>query len=107
MNEAAGTPDLAHVDVRYVAELARIALTDDEAERFQNELDDIVAYVALLDRLDLDDIEPTAHAAARLNVMRRDAVTDTLSREWVIDNAPGAVDDCYVRVPPVFDEGAP
>lgn len=107
MSDAAAKPDLTHVDVRYVAQLARIALSEDEVSRFQGELDDIVAYVAQLDRLDLDGIEPTAHAAPRRNVMREDAVAESLPRDAVMENAPESVDDTYVRVPPVIDEGVP
>jgi aspartyl-tRNA(Asn)/glutamyl-tRNA(Gln) amidotransferase subunit C len=101
------TPDLAHVDVRYVAALARIALTDAEAERFQGELDDILEYVAQLNELDVSGIEPTAHAVPRVNVMRDDRIADSLDRDRVLANAPRAVGESHLRVPPVFEEGAP
>lgn len=102
-------PDLAHVDVRYVADLARIALTDTEAERYQDEIDRIVAYVRQLQELDVDDIEPTAHASPIVNVMRDDVPRLCLSRETVLANAPAVIRDDSFRVPAVIpgqEEGA-
>ena len=100
-------PDLAHIDVRYVADLARIALTDVEAARFQGELNDILAYVAQLGELDLEGVAPTAHAAVRGNVMREDRPHPGLERGAMLANAPAVVVDAFVRVPPVLEEGAP
>jgi len=105
----AQTPDLAHIDVRYVADLARIALSDAEAERFQRELDAVVGYVDQLQELDVDSIEPTAHAVPASNVLRDDAPGATLDTATVMRNAPDVADDVYVRVPVVIDgeqEGA-
>jgi len=99
-----GKPDVTHIDVRYVAELARIALTDDEARRFQSELGDILEYVGQLDELGVDRIEPTAHAAPRFNVMRDDRAGPTMDRRRALANAPAVVDDAFVRVPPVIEE---
>ena len=98
--------DVAHIDVRYVADLARIELNDEEAERFGGELDAILEYVAQLEELDLEGIEPTAHAAPRVNVMREDEVRAGLDRDVVIANAPADVDEAYIRVPVVIDEGS-
>ena len=60
------------IDVSYVAELARIELTDDEAERFSAQLDDILGYVRQLEGLDVSGIEAMAHAAPVYDVMRED-----------------------------------
>ena len=97
-------PDLAHVDVRYVAELARIALTEEEARRFQAELDDILAYVAQLSELDVTDIEPMAHAIRLVNVMRADTPGETLAPAAWRANAPAVAADSCIRVPPVIEE---
>ena len=97
-------PDLTNIDIRYVADLARIALTDDEVDRFQNQLDDILTYVGQLGELNVDQIEPTAHAAPRANVMRKDQEGPTMDREKLLDNAPALVDDTLVRVPVVIEE---
>lgn len=98
--------DVAHIDVRYVADLARIELNDEEAQRFGDELDAILEYVAQLEKLDLEGIEPTAHAAPRVNVMREDETRSCLDRAVVIANAPAEVDEAYIRVPVVLEEGS-
>jgi aspartyl-tRNA(Asn)/glutamyl-tRNA(Gln) amidotransferase subunit C len=94
--------------VRYVAELARIELTDAEATSFQAQLDDILGYVAQLRELGVEDIEPTAHALPRTNVLREDeAVAAGLPRECVLANAPAEVAGAFVRVPVVIEEASP
>jgi aspartyl-tRNA(Asn)/glutamyl-tRNA(Gln) amidotransferase subunit C len=94
----------AHVDVQYVADLARISLTQTEIDRLGAELDAILEYVRQLSEVAIDGIEPTAHAVPRSNVMRDDLTTPCLDRELVVANAPATVDDMYVRVPVVIDE---
>ena len=97
------------IDVRYVADLARIELTDEEAETFQRELGEIVGYVRLLAEADVDGIEPTAHAMPVVNVLREDSPTPSLDRDAVLANAPAVIADTCVRVPailPTEEEGA-
>jgi len=98
-------PDLTHIDVRYVADLARIRLTDAEARQFQRELDDILQYVNQLGELDTDGIEPTAHAAPRFNVMRSDEPGAAYDRDALLANAPSLVGGDSLRVPRVIEEG--
>ncbi len=93
----------AYIDIRYVADLARIALTDEEIARYGPELDAILAYVEQLREIDVAGIEPMAHAVPRLNIMREDAVTECLDREQVMKNAPATVDDALIRVPVVIE----
>ena len=100
-------PDLAHVDVRYIADLARLELTDAEVARFQSELDDILGYVDQLRELDVTGVEPTAHATPRTNVMRDDVARgQSLARERVLANAPAVVGGTSVRVPVVIEEAS-
>ena len=96
--------DLSHLDVGYVADLARIALTDEEAARYGRELDAIVEYVRLLGELDVAGIEPTAHAMPRSNVTRPDATGECTDRARVLANAPATVDDNAFLVPVVIEE---
>lgn len=99
-------PDVSGIDVRYVADLARIELTDDEAARFEKELDDVLEYVQKLGELDVDTIEATAHAMPLSNVMREDIARPGMDREAMLGNAPATADDAFVRVPVVIeDEG--
>jgi aspartyl-tRNA(Asn)/glutamyl-tRNA(Gln) amidotransferase subunit C len=94
------------LDVRYVADLARIQLTADEVARFETELDDILEYVQKLAELDVDGIEPTAHAMSLSNVIREDVPRPSMDREAMLKNAPATAEDAFVRVPVVIeDEG--
>mgnify|MGYP001091946666 CR=1 FL=1 len=101
MNEP--SPDLEHVDVAYVANLARLALSDDEVERFQGELDDVVAYIHKLDELDLEDIEPMSHPRPRENVLREDEPREGPGQEAMLQNAPGRVGD-LIKVPQMMED---
>ncbi len=93
------------IDVRYVADLARIELTDEEAERYGQQLQDIIAYVDKLQELSVEGIEPTAHAMPLHNVLREDRVEPSLSREVMLANAPAVSRDQFVQVPAVIEEG--
>lgn len=100
--------DISHIDIRYVADLARLELTDDEIARYGAELDAVLEYMEQLREVDVDGIDPMAHAVPRLNILRDDTVGESVDRGLVIDNAPAAADDRYIRVPAVLDgeEGA-
>ena len=76
------------IDVAYIAELARIALTDEETKLFQGQLEMIVAYVEKINELDLDNIKPTMHGQLSTNFLRDDVVRPSLDREAVLANAP-------------------
>jgi len=94
----------SHIDVRYVADLARLELTDEEVEKFQGELESVLTYVDTLSRLDLSDIEPTAHANPQANVWREDGASESMCRDDVIRNAPDSAEGKYIRVPPIIEE---
>ncbi len=86
---------LSREDVVYVAELARLGLTEDEIGRLRDQLSSILDHIAALDRLDTDAIPPTAQVTALSNVMRPDIVTGSLSREAVLANAPRESDGFF------------
>ncbi|MBU0676835.1 MAG: Asp-tRNA(Asn)/Glu-tRNA(Gln) amidotransferase subunit GatC [Verrucomicrobia bacterium] len=77
-----------HIDVRYVAHLARLHLDDAEVEQFQGQLDDILDYIKKLQELDVEGIEPTAHAIPIENVLREDVTRPSLEHEKAMKNAP-------------------
>jgi aspartyl-tRNA(Asn)/glutamyl-tRNA(Gln) amidotransferase subunit C len=95
--------DLEHVDVAYVANLARLALTEQELEKFQGELDEVVAYIHKLDELDLDGVEPMSHPRPRENVLREDEPRPGSDREKMLENAPSRVGD-LVKVPQMMED---
>ena len=76
------------IDVRYVAHLARLHLTDEEAATFQRQLEETVGYVRKIEELDLDGIEPTSHAHLVQNVFRSDEAREGLDHDDVLENAP-------------------
>lgn len=75
-------------DVAKIAHLARLALDDDTLKLYQTQLSAVLDHVAVLDEVDLDGIEPTAHAVARQNVMRHDEIRPSLPTEDALKNAP-------------------
>jgi aspartyl-tRNA(Asn)/glutamyl-tRNA(Gln) amidotransferase subunit C len=96
------TPRITSSDVQHVAHLARLALTDDEAERMVGELTGILEHVEDLAAIDLDGVAPTAHPLPLANVFRPDEVGPTLDRDEVLSQAPAAEDGRF-RVPRILD----
>ena len=76
------------LDVRYVAELARLDLSEKEVATFQDQLGHVIAYFKQLDGIDVSGIEPTAHANPVFDVLREDTAREGLSREDALRNAP-------------------
>ena len=86
----------AHIDVHYVANLARLELTDAEAARFQAQLDRILAYFMALNAVDVRDVEPTAHAIRVQNLFREDVPAAGLPMEAILANAPQHADNQFL-----------
>lgn len=88
--------------VEHVATLARLALTEEETDRFAQQLGQILAYCAKLNELDTDDVEPTSSVVGMTNVMRDDVAGPSLSRDEVLAAAP-AHEGGFFTVPPVIE----
>jgi aspartyl-tRNA(Asn)/glutamyl-tRNA(Gln) amidotransferase subunit C len=86
-------------DVLHVANLARLALTDEEVERFGEQLNVILEAVGKVAELDLEDVEPTSHPLALVNVWADDEPRPCLPLDVALANAPEREDDAF-RVPP-------
>ena len=91
------------IDIRYVAKLARIALTDDEVEQFGRQLGDLLGHVDALADLDTSSIPATAQVVESRNVERADETGPTLDRATVLAMAPQAQGN-YFRVPRIIAE---
>lgn len=91
-----------HMDVRYVANLARIDLSNEECETFQGQLDAILGYIETLTDVDVDGIEPTAHASPVFDRLREDESRPGLGQADLLRNAPESALG-QVRVPKVVD----
>ncbi|TVR51896.1 MAG: Asp-tRNA(Asn)/Glu-tRNA(Gln) amidotransferase subunit GatC [Puniceicoccaceae bacterium] len=90
------------IDIDYVANLARIALTPGEKERFSRQLGDVLAYIEQLNEVDVSSVEPTAHAFPVVNVWREDEPRPGLPLEKVLANAPASREQMFV-VPKVVE----
>jgi aspartyl-tRNA(Asn)/glutamyl-tRNA(Gln) amidotransferase subunit C len=90
-------------DVAYVAGLARLRLTDDELDRFTEQLAAVLDHAADVAALDTSGVPPTAHPLPLANVLRADTVVKGLDRDEVLAQAP-AVEDGRFRVPRILGE---
>ncbi|MGA2758262.1 MAG: Asp-tRNA(Asn)/Glu-tRNA(Gln) amidotransferase subunit GatC [Solirubrobacteraceae bacterium] len=82
-------------EVRHVARLARLALSDEEVDRMAVELAGVLDHIATIEQLDLDTVEPTSHVVAVENALREDLPQPSLARELVLASAPAVVDDGF------------
>ncbi len=94
---------ITRADVEHVAELARLALSEDEIVSLTDELGAIVDYAAQVSALDTHDVAPTAHPLPVVNVFRPDVVRPSLPRDEVLAAAPVAQGDRF-RVPRILGE---
>ncbi len=89
-------------DVEHVAFLARLAFEEKEKELFTKQLNSILLYFDKLSELDTKDVEPTSHVIPIINIMRGDRVTDSISVDKALMNAPQRDGD-YFKVPPILE----
>ncbi len=94
--------ELSNDDVRKVASLARLELSEAEIEHFAEQLDGVLSYVHVLDELDVSNVEPMAHAIDVSNVLRDDATRPSLPRDKALANAP-KTDGRYFLVPQILE----
>jgi aspartyl-tRNA(Asn)/glutamyl-tRNA(Gln) amidotransferase subunit C len=88
--------------VEHAAHLARLALTEEDRERFAEQLGRILEYCQRLNMLPLADVPPTSHVIPITNVLRDDVVAASLDRDEVLAQAP-AHDAGFFRVPKVLE----
>ena len=95
-------PTTSELNVAYVARLARINLTEAEAELFQKQLDDVLKYVEKLRQADVSHVEAAAHLLPIFNVFREDAPRDWFTAEQALSNAPRHANGLFI-VPKVVE----
>jgi len=93
---------ITRTDVDHVARLARLELSDAEAETLREQLSKILDHAARVTSLDTKDVEPTSHAIALSNVFRVDEIAASLSQDEALANAPLA-EAGHFRVPRILD----
>lgn len=93
---------ISEEQVKHVAHLARLAITEKEAKMLTDQLDKIITYAEQLNELNTDNVEPTAHVLEIKNVMREDRAEKGLPREEVLKNAPEHQDG-QIKVPGIME----
>mgnify|MGYP001564047036 FL=1 len=84
MSESEANP----MDIDYVSNLARIELSEKEKEKFRGQLGDVLKYFEKLQEVDVDGVEPTAHAFPRYNVWDQDIAKTPFSVDLALQNEP-------------------
>jgi aspartyl-tRNA(Asn)/glutamyl-tRNA(Gln) amidotransferase subunit C len=89
-------------DVRYVAKLARLDLSDAEIAKFQSQLGQVLSHVEQLGKVDVSSVQATAHANQVVNVFRADEAREGLTQEAALSNAPRSSNGLFI-VPKVIE----
>ncbi len=97
-----GIVSISKKDVEHVANLARLALTEEETNIYTEQLNSILGFFEKLDELDTSEIKPTSHAFNITNVFREDKAGESLPREKALKNAPEQKDGQF-KVPTVME----
>lgn len=89
-------------NVKHIAGLSRLSISDNEIEIFRGQLNSIIEYVEKLNNLDTSNIEPTSHVIPLNNFMRDDIPAVSLPVEDALKNAPDSTEKFY-RVPKIIE----
>jgi aspartyl-tRNA(Asn)/glutamyl-tRNA(Gln) amidotransferase subunit C len=93
---------LSREEVEHIAELARLALSDEERALYQEQLSAILKHFERLQELDTDPLSPTATVLPLRSVMRADEPRPPFPREDILANAPAVEEGCF-KVPAVLE----
>ncbi len=94
--------DTVKIDVKYVANLARLELTPEEEQVMAVQLGSVLGYIEKLKEVDVTGVEPTAHAFPLINVTRPDEVQPSLAHEDALRNAPATANGLFM-VPKIVE----
>ena len=93
---------LSQDEVRHIAWLARLAVSEEDVERFRADLSAILEHFTVLQQLNTDDVPAAAHASLLTTVVRDDVSRESLCDEQVLANAPRKENSLF-KVPPILD----
>ena len=88
--------------VEHLAHLSRLDFDDDSKEKMKFDFEKMLDFVAKLEEVDTDNVEPLSYMSSELNVLREDKVERVLTQEQALQNAP-VNDTDYIRIPKVID----
>jgi len=86
---------LSYEQVRHIAWLARLGLSDEEVEKFSLQLSNILDNVEILQQVDTANVPPATHTIPLQNVLRKDDVAKSYSQSEVLSNAPKQAEKCF------------
>ena len=88
--------------VEHLAHLSRLDFDEDSKEKMKFDFEKMLDFVAKLEEVDTDNVEPLSYMSSELNVLREDKVEQVLTQEQALKNAP-VNDTDYIRIPKVID----
>lgn len=94
---------LSDSEVRKIAKLANLNLTDQQVEKFTHELNGVFSYVENLNKIDVSAVEPTSHVHGSTNFFREDINVNPMPVEDGLRNTPDRSAN-YIRVPIIIDQ---
>jgi len=86
---------LSYKQVRHIAWLARLGLSEDEVEKFSLQLSNILENFEILKQVDTSNVPPETHINPLQNVFRKDAVAERYSQAEILSNAPKQSENCF------------
>jgi len=86
---------LSREEVLHIARLARLGLTEEDVDKFREQLSNILDNFEILQQVDITDVPPTAHPVTLENVMRDDEVAPSFPPEDILANVPRREGDCF------------
>jgi aspartyl-tRNA(Asn)/glutamyl-tRNA(Gln) amidotransferase subunit C len=89
-------------EVEHVAKLARLDLTEEEKNKFVDQIGKLLDYFNQLKEINTESIEPMAHPVQAVNVVREDIIVESCGRDEILKNAPQE-EDGYFKVPKIID----
>lgn len=92
-------------EIKKLAHLARLSLSESEAAGFARSVNSILEYIQRLDAIDTTDVPPTSHVHGSTNIFREDACTPSIDIQAALDNAPDT-SGRFIRVPIIIEQDA-
>ncbi|MDO4760527.1 MAG: Asp-tRNA(Asn)/Glu-tRNA(Gln) amidotransferase subunit GatC [Corynebacterium sp.] len=96
-------PEISRDEVAHLAKLARLALSDEELDRFAEQIDGIISNVSAVQKVAAQGVEPMSHPHSIQTTMREDVVEKTLTAEQALDQAPDVAEQRFI-VPQILGE---
>ena len=93
---------LSHEQVRHIAWLARLGLSEEDVEKFSLQLSNILENIEILRQVDTTGVPPATHSITLRNVFRKDDVVDSYSQAQILSNAPEQEENCF-KVQPILE----